>query len=87
MQCWNRPEALHSIVQLNVKTSTWGHMCTYVLLKWYCEDCGAWYTSDEIKSSDCDDFAETGECEEKNITTEESDAEGLCDECTRAREG
>ncbi len=62
-------------------------MCTYMLLKWYCEDCGAWYTSDEIKTSDCDDFATMGECEERNVTTEESDADGLCDDCTRVREG
>ncbi|KAI1355520.1 hypothetical protein F5Y01DRAFT_310961 [Xylaria sp. FL0043] len=50
-------------------------------------NCGAWYTSDEIKTSDCDDFAATGECEERNVTTEESEADGLCDDCTRAREG
>jgi hypothetical protein len=61
-------------------------MCLYLLLKWYCDDCGAWYTSDEIKTSDCDDFAATGECEERNITTEDSDAGGLCDDCTHARE-
>ncbi|KAI0452649.1 hypothetical protein F5B21DRAFT_506028 [Xylaria acuta] len=62
-------------------------MCTYMLLKWYCDDCGAWYTSDEIKTSDCDDFIENGECDEMDFTTEESDAGGLCDECTQAREG
>ncbi|KAI8955041.1 hypothetical protein F4801DRAFT_575047 [Xylaria longipes] len=62
-------------------------MCSYMLLKWYCDDCGAWYTSDEIKTSDCDDFIENGECDEMEFTTEESDAGGLCDECTQAREG
>ncbi|KAI0468560.1 hypothetical protein F4859DRAFT_207448 [Xylaria cf. heliscus] len=66
-----------------------GHrqMCTYMFLKWYCDDCGAWYTSDEIKTSDCDDFLESGDCDERDFTTEESDAGGLCDECTQAREG
>lgn len=62
-------------------------MCSFMLLKWYCGDCGAWYTSDEIKIDDCDEFKSTGECEERNITTEESDADGLCDDCTQAREG
>ena len=32
-------------------------MCTYMLLKWYCGDCGAWYTSDEIKTGECEEFA------------------------------
>lgn len=62
-------------------------MCTYMLLKWYCDECGAWYTSDEIKTGDCDEYVATGECEERKITTEESDAGGLCDDCTQAREG
>ncbi|KAI0877766.1 hypothetical protein GGS24DRAFT_497477 [Hypoxylon argillaceum] len=57
------------------------------LATWYCDECGAWYTSDEIKTSDCDGFATTGSCDDRNVTTEESDAGGLCDDCTRARDG
>ncbi|KAI1125293.1 hypothetical protein F5Y10DRAFT_268226 [Nemania abortiva] len=51
-----------------------------MLLKWYCDECGAWYTSDEIKTSDCEEFATTGTCDEKNFTTKVSDAGGLCDD-------
>ncbi|KAI0409801.1 hypothetical protein F4802DRAFT_592685 [Xylaria palmicola] len=61
--------------------------CDYTEALWYCDECGAWYTSDEIKTGDCDDFTSTGECDERNVTTEESDADGLCDDCTLAREG
>ncbi|KAI8958050.1 hypothetical protein F5Y11DRAFT_54701 [Daldinia sp. FL1419] len=58
-------------------------MCEYMLLKWYCEECGAWYTSDEVKVGDCEEYDETGECSQKNLVREEeSDACGLCDDCT-----
>ncbi|RYO80114.1 hypothetical protein DL766_001556 [Monosporascus sp. MC13-8B] len=44
--------------------------------------CGAWYTSDDVKVEDCDDFKSTGECDEKEIVREErSDASGSCDDC------
>ncbi|KAI1632391.1 hypothetical protein F4809DRAFT_92810 [Biscogniauxia mediterranea] len=59
-------------------------MCDYLLLKWYCEECGAWYTSDEVKVKDCDTFETTGDCDQKDIVSEgESDAGGLCDDCTK----
>ncbi|KAI0105825.1 hypothetical protein F4814DRAFT_452207 [Daldinia grandis] len=58
-------------------------MCEYMLLKWYCEECGAWYTSDEVKVEDCVEYDETGECGHKDLVREEeSDAGGLCDDCT-----
>ncbi|OTA68684.1 hypothetical protein K449DRAFT_387003 [Hypoxylon sp. EC38] len=59
-------------------------MCGYMLLKWYCDECGAWYTSDEVKVKDCETFDSTGECDQWDLVKEEeSDAGGLCDDCTR----
>lgn len=57
-------------------------MCQYMLLKWYCDGCGAWYTSDDVKIEDCEVFRETGECDEQDFVREEkSDAGGFCDDC------
>ncbi|XXH02965.1 peroxiredoxin 1 [Hypoxylon texense] len=43
-----------------------------------------WYTSDEVKVEDCDAFDDTGECDQRDLVREEeSDAGGLCDDCTR----
>lgn len=57
-------------------------MCQYMLLKWYCDGCGAWYTSDDVKIEDCEAFLENGECGEKDFVREErSDAGGFCDDC------
>ena len=43
-----------------------------------------WYTSDEVKIEDCESFDATGECEQRSfVGEEESDAGGLCDDCTR----
>ena len=58
-------------------------MFNYMLLKWYFDECGAWYTSDEVKVQDCGAFESAGECDEREIVgEEESDAGGLCDDCT-----
>ncbi|OTA75291.1 hypothetical protein M434DRAFT_39089 [Hypoxylon sp. CO27-5] len=43
-----------------------------------------WYTSDEVKVKDCETFDSTGECDQWDLVKEEeSDAGGLCDDCTR----
>ncbi|KAI0018546.1 hypothetical protein F4780DRAFT_750725 [Xylariomycetidae sp. FL0641] len=64
-----------------------GRMCEYMLLKWYCDECGAWYTSDEVRVGDCGDFEAAGACERRDLVREEeSDAAGLCDDCTGAQE-
>ncbi|KAI1174442.1 hypothetical protein F4777DRAFT_579996 [Nemania sp. FL0916] len=60
-----------------------GQMCRYVLLKWYCDDCGAWYTSDLIKTVDCADFVANGECDVRDMDATQSEAGGLCSECSR----
>lgn len=62
-------------------------MCDFVLLKWYCDECGAWYTSDAVKVDDCDAVKEgaeeSGSCSGVNYISEEtSDASGFCAECT-----
>ncbi|KAL7620583.1 hypothetical protein AAE478_009578 [Parahypoxylon ruwenzoriense] len=63
-------------------------MCEYMKLKWYCDECGAWYTSDEVKLEDCEAFGSTGKCNKKRFVGEEkSDAGGLCDDCTQERDG
>ncbi|RYO99795.1 hypothetical protein DL764_006720 [Monosporascus ibericus] len=59
-----------------------GTMCQYMLLKWYCHSCGAWYTSDDVKQEDCEDFKSNGKCDKKEIVREErSEAIGFCDDC------
>ncbi|KAI1452032.1 hypothetical protein F4805DRAFT_463203 [Annulohypoxylon moriforme] len=47
-----------------------------------------WYTSDEVKVEDCNAFDSTGNCDQWNLVREEeSDASGLCDDCTREHHG
>ncbi|KAI1383959.1 uncharacterized protein F4822DRAFT_433909 [Hypoxylon trugodes] len=63
-------------------------MCEYIMLRWFCDECGAWYTSDEVKTKDCETFTSTGSCDKKDIVgKEESDAGGLCDDCTQEHNG
>ncbi|KAI1771258.1 hypothetical protein F4818DRAFT_430651 [Hypoxylon cercidicola] len=71
-------------LSLRILANIYPTMCGYMMLKWYCEECGAWYTSDEVKIEDCDVFDDTGECDQRDLVREEeSDAGGLCDDCTR----
>ncbi|KAI2604338.1 uncharacterized protein GGS25DRAFT_525620 [Hypoxylon fragiforme] len=47
-----------------------------------------WYTSDEVKVEDCTAFDSTGACDQRNfVREEESEAGGLCDDCTREHDG
>lgn len=65
-------------------------MCDFVLLKWYCDECGAWYTSDEVRVDDCAAVKEgrgaAGSCDDViHVSEEKSDASGLCADCTAER--